>query len=91
MNDSTCNKTEQKVLDEFMSRINSCNNSVSSRADLINDISNRLNGSEPAEDGADEKQSEPITIFEKLNNCISNLEHNIKRLEVNSDKLNEII
>ena len=91
MNDSACNEAKQKALDEFISRVKSCNNSVSKRANLITEISDRLNGAEPTEGGTGEKQAEPNTIFQDLNNCITDLEYNVKRLESNSDRLNGII
>jgi hypothetical protein len=91
MNDQGCNKVETKVLDEFISRIIECCGSVNSRVNLVNDISDRLNGPTPKEGGVDSKQSDPMAIFEKINLHLSSMEHHVRDLESATDRLNSII
>ena len=86
-----CNKSEEKVLDEFMKRIEGCASSVGARASLISEICNELQG--PCAHGAcgDAKDSEPCSIFDKLDRTISYAESSVKALESGTDRLRRII
>lgn len=91
MKDEVCGEIERKALDGFLDRIVSCRGSVSSRAMLIREINDRLDGPEPNK-GCEEKKSESETcIFNSFSICLSEFEDIVRLLEVETDRLNRLI